>query len=87
MRIVGAIKRAVFDLACENVPDQLAELNWIARAEQAFVCCHATEYGMKTGTFKGRVKRPDFQTGPLPERARARVEAGRARQGPRRGRA
>jgi hypothetical protein len=56
----------VFDLAGENVADQLSELDGVAWAGKAFVCCHALEYGMKAGTFKGRVKRPEFQTGPLP---------------------
>ena len=38
VRIVGAIRRAVFDLAGENVADQLSELDGIVRAFEAGGC-------------------------------------------------
>jgi hypothetical protein len=53
------IRRAVLDLAGENVAYQLAKLYWVAWAGKAFVC-HASEYGTRWATFEGRVRADRF---------------------------
>jgi hypothetical protein len=37
MRLFGAIRRLVFDLACEDIADQLAWLDGIAWARESLV--------------------------------------------------
>lgn len=38
VRIVGGWYRPIFDLACQDVTEQLAELDGVARTGEAFVC-------------------------------------------------
>ena len=60
--ILGGITgRAVFDLAGENVADQLAELDRIAGALKA-LCCHRGSMPL----VRARCERAEFQTVPLP---------------------
>lgn len=59
--VFGAIRCSVFDLAGQNIADQLGELNGIARALKA-LCCHRGSMP----SVRARCERAEFQTGPLP---------------------